>query len=326
MHFELPIPGAEAMYHPPSMPWSELTRLPNIRPFLGWKAYPLVTYQDWMNKFTSENLPVYDRQPCRPEFEYHGVINDGAHQGGFVSVDTHTLVMSPSGLRSGQYHHEKRDPQWTFFENVQEAPAPRQSFGFYRSVVDLGAPARGQAWDLFLAMREPMIKGDTRPGILILASKTYQFSIPPGYRPFDAKWTAACECSSLVKVGDYRIPESGCIEFRDSVPSGSNDQSDDSFQVLSGAGDGIYPVEIIRDADGNVVCVKVRFDGQGERTHGGQSALDNTFERGPFLGSSAADTAAPTSGLKTRRKSAGDVLQMTKGFLNEMRIAARDVF
>ncbi|KAJ7760458.1 hypothetical protein B0H16DRAFT_1532361 [Mycena metata] len=129
-------------------------------------------------------------------------------------------------------------------------------------------------------MREPMARGDTRPGILIIARKDYAFAIPPGYRPRDVEWTAGCESSSLVKVGDYRIPENGCLEFRDKIAHGIPELAE-HFEVLSGAGDGlnefliskplteilrlgIYPVEIIKNPQGIVTCVKVRFDGQGD--------------------------------------------------------------
>ncbi|KAJ7504490.1 hypothetical protein B0H11DRAFT_1982587 [Mycena galericulata] len=216
-----------------------------------------------MRKYASGNCPVYDRQPGRPEFEFHGVINDGVHQGGYVSVDAHTIIMAPTRLRPGQYHHHADDREWAYYENPADAPKPRTSFGFYRSVVDFGIEARGQVWDLFLAMREPMKRGDTRPGILFIARKNYEFSIPPGYRPRDVQWTAACECSSLVKVGDYKIPDNGCLEFRDKIAHGIP-QSAGYFEVLSGAGDGIYPVEVIKDPEGLVTCVKVRFDGQGD--------------------------------------------------------------
>ncbi|KAJ7623303.1 hypothetical protein FB45DRAFT_925208 [Roridomyces roridus] len=254
MKFELPLPGPEALYHPPRMTWAELYRLPNIRPFLGWKTYPPVTYDDWMRKYTSEQCPVYDRKPGRPEFEFHGVINDGPHQGGYVSVDSHTLIMAPTRLRPGLYHHHAQDREWSYYEDPDEAPRPRDSFGFYRSVVDFGAEARGQVWHLFLAMREPMKQDDTRPGVLIIARKDYAFSIPPGYKPDDVQWAAGCECSSLVKVGDYTIPDNGCLEFRDTIAHGIP-ESAGYFEVLSGAGDGIYPVEIVKDPQGRVICV-----------------------------------------------------------------------
>ncbi|KAJ7115856.1 hypothetical protein C8R44DRAFT_215802 [Mycena epipterygia] len=207
-----------------------------------------------MRKYNSEYCPVYDRQPGRPDFEFHGVINDGAAQGGYVSVDEHTLITGPTRLRPGQYHRNVEDREWKFYANPSKAPTPRRSYGFYRSVVDLGIEARGQVWDLFLAMREPMMRGDTRPGILMIARKDYAFSIPPGYKPKDVQWTAGCECSSLVKVGDYRVPDNGCLEFRDKIAHGIP-ESAGHFEILSGAGDGIYPIEIIKDAEGIVICV-----------------------------------------------------------------------
>jgi len=113
-------------------------------------------------------------------------------------------------------------------------------------------------------MREPMQKGDVRPGILILARKDYRFAIPPGYHPLHLTWTQKCESSSLIRVGDYKIPENGRIEFRDKSAEGPGCWSTKKFEVLTGAGDGIYPVEIIKDIKGVVSCVKVRFDGKGD--------------------------------------------------------------
>ncbi|KAJ7043508.1 hypothetical protein C8F04DRAFT_1072305 [Mycena alexandri] len=288
MNFELPPPGQEAVLHPPALTWTELNRLPNIRPFLGWTTYPFVTYDDWMRKYTSEYCPVYNRQPGRPEFELHGVINDGAHQGGYVSVDAHTLIMTPTRLRPGQYHHNADEREWKYYADPAKAPSPRRSYGFYRSVVDFGQEARGQLWDLFLAMREPIARDDTRPGILIIARKDYAFAIPPGYRPRDVEWTAGCEPSSLVKVGDYRIPENGCLEFRDKIAHGIPELAG-HFEVLSGAGDGIYPVEIIKNPQGIVTCVSDEVN----------------------------------AGRKRRRKSTGDMLDITKGFLKDLGSAAR---
>ncbi|KAF8216378.1 hypothetical protein K438DRAFT_1925557 [Mycena galopus ATCC 62051] len=367
MNFELPPPGPEALYHPPSMTWTELNRLPNIRPFLGWTTYPFVSYEDWMRKYTSEYYPVYNRQPGRSEFELvgffwtsseschssqHGVINDGAHQGGYVSVDAHTLIMTPTRLRPGkavsriiirgQYHHNADEREWNYYPNPAKAPPPRSSYGFYRSVVDFGKEARGQVWDLFLAMMEPMTRDDLRPGVLILARKNYAFAIPPGYRPRDVEWTAGCECSSLVKVGDYKIPENGCLEFRDKIAHGIP-KSAGHFEVLSGAGDGIYPVEIIKDPHGLVSCVKVRFDGQGDvnldnlglarsptahdtivSTELYQNALQHVFSETelPSCENNSDESSAPK---KRRRKSTSDMLNMTKDFLKDLRSAARGV-
>ncbi|KAJ7449594.1 hypothetical protein FB451DRAFT_749252 [Mycena latifolia] len=295
-----------------------------------------------MMKYTSEYCPVYDRQPGRRDFEFHGVINDGAHQGGYVSVDAHTIIMAPTRLRPGQYHHNVEDREWKYYANPAKVPMPRMSYGFYRSVVDLGTEARGQVWNLFVAMREPMMRGDTRPGILIIAQKDYAFSIPLGYRPKDVQWTAGCECSSLVKVGDYRIPDNGCLEFRDKIAHGIP-QSAGHFEVLSGAGDGIYPVEIIKDPHGVVACVKVRFDGQGDVN------LDN-YPQAPHIhdsviptrhaayknpkqhaisdqDSSACDVSRgqELTERKRRRKSTGDILDITKGFLKDLGSAARRV-
>lgn len=39
--------------------------------------------------------------------------------------------------------------------------------GHYKSVVDLGEGARGQDWNLFVAMREPMQKGDVRATMIL---------------------------------------------------------------------------------------------------------------------------------------------------------------
>ncbi|KAJ6591692.1 hypothetical protein DFH09DRAFT_1137723 [Mycena vulgaris] len=293
-----------------------------------------------MMRYTSGYCPVYDRQPGRPDFEFHGVINDGAHQGGYVSVDAHTLIMTPTRLQPGQYHHNVEDREWAYYAKPAKAPPPRRSYGFYRSVVDLGAEARGKVWDLFLAMREPMMRGDTRPGILIIARKNYPFSIPPGYKPRDVQWTAGCESSSLVKVGDYRIPDNGCLEFRDKIAHGIP-ESAGHFEVLSGAGDGIYPVEIIKDPQGIVTCVKVRFDGQGDvnldTPDNGPHNYDFTFapRHAAYPEQQAVSDADPatcdvfrgleSSARKKRRKSTGDILDITKGFLKGLGNAARRV-
>ncbi|KAJ7180554.1 hypothetical protein C8R46DRAFT_1069820 [Mycena filopes] len=338
MNFELPPPGQEAIHHPPALTWTELNRLSNIRPFLGWTTYPFVSYDDWMTKYSDGYCPVYNRQPGRPQFELHGVINDGAHQGGFVSVDAHTLIMTPTRLRPGQYHHNADEREWKYYADPADAPLPRRSYGFYRSVVDLGQ-ARGQVWDLFLAMREPMARDDTRPGILIIARKDYAFAIPSGYRPRDVEWTAGCECSSLIKVGDYQIPENGCLEFRDKIahvidpnatfPCRVFPHWPGHFEVLSGAGDGIYPVEIIKDPQGLVTCVKVRFDGQGDVNTDSpelgplhrDSVTGRSSPRPPPKFLSNADEAK--AARKRRRKSTGDMLDMTKGFLKDLGSVAR---
>ncbi|KAJ7155518.1 hypothetical protein C8R43DRAFT_1000223 [Mycena crocata] len=337
MNFELPSPGPEALYHPPTLTWTELNRLGNIRPFLGWKTYPFVSYDDWMRKYTSDHCPVYDRHPGRPEFEFHGVINDGAHQGGYVSVDSHALIMAPTRLQPGQYHHDVQDREWKHYANAAAAPPPRKSYGFYRSVVDLGVEARGQIWDLFLAMREPMMRNDTHPGILIIARKDYAFSIPPGYKPTDVEWTAGCESSSLIKVGDYRVPGNGCLEFRDKIAHGIPETAG-HFEVLSGAGDGIYPVEIVRDSTGIINCVKVRFDGQGDvnldvsiQGHippchvAYQSARQQVI---PEKHSPACDgfPGPEPNGRKNRRKSTSEILHITKGFLKDLGSVARGTF
>ncbi|KAJ7355382.1 hypothetical protein DFH08DRAFT_852338 [Mycena albidolilacea] len=248
--------------------------------------------------------------------------------------------MTPTRLRPGQYHHNADEREWNYYANPSEAPPPRTSCGFYRSVVDL-TEARGQVWDLFLGMREPMMRDDTRPGILILARKNYAFAIPPGYRPRDMEWTAGCESSSLVKVGDYIIPENGCLEFRDKIAHGIPKLSG-HFEVLSGAGDGIYPVEIIKDAQGIVECVKVRFDGQGDvnldspELGPGRLAHDSTVpteprqnppsklrvfsERDPSICGSDEPSAR-----KRKRKSTSAMLEITKSFLKDLGSAARGV-
>lgn len=68
--FDLPLPGQEVQVHPPSMTWEELNRLQNIRPFLGWTAYPPLTYDEWAANFSMDDCPVYDRRPGRQEYEY----------------------------------------------------------------------------------------------------------------------------------------------------------------------------------------------------------------------------------------------------------------
>ncbi|KAJ7281658.1 hypothetical protein C8J57DRAFT_1500346 [Mycena rebaudengoi] len=327
MKFGLPPPGPEAQHHPPSMNWEELNRLQNIRPCLGWTFYPPLAYEDWTAKYASESCPVYDRQPGRPEFEFHGVINDGAHQGGYVSIDKHTLIMAPTRLQPGQYHHTVEDREWKHYPCPSQAPEPRTNYGFYRSVVDLGAEARGQVWNLFLAMREPMMRGDMRPGILILARKDYAFSIAPGYHPNDVKWTAACESSSLVKVGDYTIPANGCLEFRDRMAHGIN-EAPEVFEVLSGAGDGIYPVEIIKDARGVVACVQVSaligdVDPDAPFAHRPVASPVDSPE--PPIGISASRSPEPDEARagKGRRKPTGEMLDITKGFLKDLGSVAR---
>ncbi|KAJ7733259.1 hypothetical protein DFH07DRAFT_845912 [Mycena maculata] len=235
--------------------------------------------------------------------------------------------MAPTRLRPGQYHHHAEDREWNYYETPSEAPHPRKSYGFYRSVVDFGIEAKGQVWDLFLAMREPMMQGDTRPGILIIARKDYAFSVPPGYRPRDMQWTAGCESSSLVKVGDYRIPDNGCLEFRDKIARGIR-ESAGHFEVLSGAGDGIYPVEIIKDAEGLVACVKVRFDGQGDVNLDNPGPIASCNSR--LIGlrnphSLDSGVIGEPGARKNRRKSTSDMLDITKGFLKDVGNAARRV-
>ncbi|KAJ7834090.1 hypothetical protein B0H13DRAFT_2110106 [Mycena leptocephala] len=167
-------------------------------------------------------------------------------------------------------------------------------------------------------MREPLMRDDTRPGILILARKDYAFSIPPGYRPRDMEWTAGCESSSLVKVGDYRIPENGCLEFRDKIAHGIP-KLPGHFEVLSGAGDGIYPVEIIKDPQGIIACIKVRFDGQGD-----------VNVEGPELRLVRHDSLAPYSNPKERVLSEKDSSarkrrRKSTSFLKDLGSAARGV-
>ncbi|KAJ6493665.1 hypothetical protein C8R47DRAFT_1213933 [Mycena vitilis] len=260
----------------------------------------------------------------------HGVINDGAHEGGYVSVDAHTLIMTPTRLRPGkcQYHHNADEREWKYYADPSQAPPPRMSYGFYRSVVDFGIEARGKIWDLFLAMREPMMRDDTRPGIVILARKNYAFAIPPGYRPRDVEWTAGCECSSLIKVGDYTIPANGCLEFRDKIAHQGIPKLAGHFEVLSGAGDGIYPVEIIKDPQGLVS--KVHFDGQGDvNVAGPQEGV--LSEDGAILSQKQPDFPENDLGSdelgmrKRRRKSMGERLDITKGFLKDLGTAARGV-
>ncbi|KAJ7066724.1 hypothetical protein C8F01DRAFT_1124300 [Mycena amicta] len=311
MYFQLPSPGPEALYHPPTMTWKALNRLPNIRPFLGWKTYPYVTFDDWTTKYKSERRLVYDRKPGCRDFEFTGVINDGPSEGGYVSVDACVLILTPTRLRPGIYHHDVADNEWKYYADPAEAPNPRSSYGFYRSVVDLGTDAIGEVWNLFIAMREPMMNADMRPGILVLARKDYGFAIPPGYRPLDVQWTAGCECSSLVKVCDYKIPENGCLEFRDRIAHGIP-EAVGHFEVLSGAGDGIYPIQLIRDVHGAVTCVKVCFDGHGD------VPVDSGCQF-PSTGPSTMQTAAEEVERRRRRRSAGDVLELAKGFFQGAR-------
>ncbi|KAF7318002.1 hypothetical protein MKEN_00888700 [Mycena kentingensis (nom. inval.)] len=307
VYFELPQPKDD--HHPLTMTWDEVNRLQNIRPFLGWKTYPTITYQDFLNAYKPG--PVYDRKPGSRKFEHTGVINEGPSQGGYVSVDAGTIIMAPTRLRPGVYQHDVCDAEWKHYTDPTHAPTPRSNYGFYRSVVDLGLEAIGQVWNLFVAMREPMMSGDMRPGILVLARKDYAFKIPPGYRPYDIDWTKDCECSSLVKVCDYTIPDNGCIEFKDHIAHGISDGR--QFEVLAGAGDGIYPIEIVRDSSGVVACVKVRFDG----------IEDANMPDGRDLGSAVAPNP-PVAGREPeaekrqrRRRSAGDMLDVAKGMLSQ---------
>nr|GAT46750.1 predicted protein [Mycena chlorophos] len=315
MWFTLPPAGPEAELHPPTMTWEELNRLPNIRPFLGWTTFPYPSYSDWLEKQNTQCRLVYDRKPGSGKFELTGVINDGRSEGGWVSIDSCTLIMTSTRLRPGVYHHDVRDQEWKHYADPTEAPRPRLSYGFYRSVVDLGREAGGQTWNLLVGMREPLMSGDMRPGVLILARDDYEFAVPPGYRPQDVSWTKNCESSSLIKVGDYMIPPNGCLEFRDRIAHGIP-EAPGRFEVLSGAGDGIYPISVIRDAEGGVICIKVCFDG-AESESGDTLVQVPASDTVKAVPAPIALVGSKEEQRRRRRRSANDMLDIAKGFLRK---------
>ncbi|EIM88021.1 uncharacterized protein STEHIDRAFT_109860 [Stereum hirsutum FP-91666 SS1] len=142
------------------------------------------------------------------------------------------MTMMPTEAAPGQYHRPSfLSKEWIYYADPSEAPKPRTNYGMEP---DDGHPR-------FLH------------GILILAKKDYRFSIPPGWHPHDLKWTDACESSLIVKIKDYKIPRNGRLEFRDMVmdlPGDTPPKRSRSFDVFTCNGDGIYPVEIIKDDQG----------------------------------------------------------------------------
>ncbi|KAE9407053.1 hypothetical protein BT96DRAFT_174641 [Gymnopus androsaceus JB14] len=213
---------------------------------------------------------VVDRRPTR---SYQaGCLIDGPCEGGFVSIDVNMITMSPTDEEAGQYHRSGRgSKEWVHYPDPSTAPKPRTNYGYYKSVVDFGPENRNKMWNLLTAMRTSLA-GDPRPAFLILARKDYKFSIPPGYFPKDIDWTKECEPSLLVKISDYKIPANGRLAFQDmledapfedvlfSLSSSRTPRAPPSnFNMFTFNGDGIYPVQIIKNDEGVVICVKVHF-------------------------------------------------------------------
>eukprot|EP01116_Phalansterium_solitarium_P019704 TRINITY_DN5608_c0_g1_i1.p1 TRINITY_DN5608_c0_g1~~TRINITY_DN5608_c0_g1_i1.p1 ORF type:complete len:288 (-),score=51.74 TRINITY_DN5608_c0_g1_i1:153-1016(-) len=191
----------------------------------------------------------------------------------WVSIDTGSIAFRPSKIEGGQYFHPmpEADTQFGLLPAPENRVEEQNIGGYHQAVIDLGDQPAGLKWNV--VARLVTTDSLARPGSkkaqelrverVWVARQDHQFRSEPMGNQED-------ECRCLVLVTTLELSGEKCRVVISDAELGSplegeedtaatTDEFDAQVPVLAGLGDGLYPINLLRNSDGAVTAVSVRF-------------------------------------------------------------------